>query len=150
MPNDKPAMEQRLSLVTLGVADLARSRRFYEDGLGWTASKASVAGEVAFYQLVGVALALWGRAALAADAGVPARSPGFAPVALAQNVRTRAEVDAVLARAEAAGGRITKPAEDTSWGGRSGYFADPDGHLWEIAWNPGFRLTEEGALELPR
>ncbi len=129
-------MEQRLSLVTLGVADLARGRRFYEEGLGWRASGAST-GEVAFFQLGGVALALWGREALAADAGLPGPGPGGG-VALAHNVRAREEVDAVLARARAAGGRVLRPGEDASWGGHTGYFADPDGFLWEVAWNPKF------------
>ena len=143
-------MEQRLSLVTLGVADLARSRRFYEQGLGWRASGASTA-EVAFFQLGGVALALWGREALAADARLPASGPGgdFGGVALAHNVRTREEVDAVLACARAAGGRVLKAGEDAPWGGCTGYFADPDGHLWEVAWNPHFTLREDGSLGLP-
>jgi catechol 2,3-dioxygenase-like lactoylglutathione lyase family enzyme len=143
-------MEQRLSLVTLGVADLARSRRFYEEGLGWRASGAST-GEVAFFQLGGVALALWGREALAADARLPAPGPGggFGGVALAHNVRTREEVDAVLARARATGGRVLKAGEDASWGGCTRYFADPDGHLWEVAWNPHFTLREDGSLGLP-
>ena len=143
-------MEQRLSLVTLGVADLARSRRFYEEGLGWRASGAST-DEVAFFQLGGIALALWGREALAEDARLPDPGPGggFGGVALAHNVRTREEVDAVLARARAAGGRVLRPGEDASWGGYTGYFADPDGHLWEVAWNPHFALREDGALQLP-
>jgi catechol 2,3-dioxygenase-like lactoylglutathione lyase family enzyme len=140
-------MEPRLSLVTLGVADVARSRRFYE-ALGWRASGAS-AGEVAFFQLGGLALALFGRAALAADAGLPDAGPGFGGVALAHNVRARAEVDTVLERARAAGARILTPARDTDWGGYAGYFADPDGHAWEIAWNPHFPLRADGALELP-
>ena len=143
-------MEQRLSLVTLGVADLARSRRFYEEGLGWRASGAST-DEVAFFQLGGIALALWGRAELAADAGLPAPGPGdgFGGVALAHNVHRHEEVDAVLARARAAGGRSLRPAADTAWGGYTGYFADPDGHLWEVAWNPFFALDADGALRLP-
>lgn len=140
-------MEQRLSLVTLGVADLARSRRFYEDGLGWRASGAGNA-EVAFYQLGAIALALWGREELAADAGLPAPGPGGG-FALAHNVRTREEVDTVLAQAEAAGARLLKPGTDAVWGGYTGYFADPDGHLWEVAWNPFFALQEDGSLRLP-
>ena len=143
-------MEQRLSLVTLGVADLARSRRFYEAGLGWRASGAST-GEVAFYQLGAVALALWGREELAADAGLPIPGPGSGSsgVALAHNVRTREEVDALLSRAVAAGGRLLKPGTDADWGGCTGYFADPDGHPWEVAWNPFFTLREDGSLLLP-
>ena len=127
-------MEQRLSLVTLGVADLERARRFYEDGLGWR--RGNDHEEVAFYQLGGMVLALWGREALAQDARLPDAGSGFGGIALAYNTRSREEVDAVLAEAEAAGGRILKPAEDASWGGYSGYFADPDGHPWEVAWNP--------------
>ena len=142
-------MEQRLSLVTLGVADIARSRRFYEQGLGWKAS--SVGNEsVVFFQLGGMVLALFGRAALAADARLADPGPaGFSGIALAHNVRHREAVDAVLAEAERAGGRILKPAEDAFWGGYSGYFADPDGHAWEVAWNPQFRLRDDGGLELP-
>ncbi len=143
-------MEQRLSLVTLGVADLARSRRFYEEGLGWRASGAST-GEVAFFQLGGIALALWGRKALAEDARLPDPGPGggFSGVALAHNVRSREEVDAVLARAHTAGGRVQGPGEEAPWGGYIGYFADPDGHLWEVTWNPHFALHEDGSLQLP-
>lgn len=143
-------MEQRLSLVTLGTVDLGRSRRFYEEGLGWKASGASTE-EVVFFQLGGIALALWGRDALAEDARLPspATGGGFSGVALAHNVRTRDEVGAVLARAHAAGGRILRPAEDAFWGGCTGYFADPDGHLWEVAWNPHFTLHEDGSLQLP-
>jgi uncharacterized protein len=143
-------MEQHLSLVTLGVADLARSRRFYEEGFGWRASGVST-GEVAFFQLGGIALVLWGREALAEDARLPGPGPGggFGGVALAHNVRTREEVDAVLARARAAGGRVLRPAEDASWGGYTGYFADPDGHPWEVAWNPHFTLRDDGGLQLP-
>ncbi|MBI4184404.1 MAG: VOC family protein [Proteobacteria bacterium] len=140
-------MEPRISLVTLGVADVARGRRFYER-LGWRASKAST-DEVAFFQLGGMALALWGRAALAADARLADKGAGPGGVALAHNVRARAEVDAVLAEAEAAGGRLLRPAEDTPWGGYAGYFADPDGHPWEVAWNPHFPLAPDGSLRLP-
>ena len=140
-------MEQRLSIVTLGVEDVARSRRFYED-LGW---RASGAGDdtIAFFQAGGIALALYGRAALAADAGLPDAQSGSGGIVLAHNVRARDEADAVLARAEAAGGRILKPAEEAFWGGYSGCFADPDGHVWEVAWNPHFELTPEGELRLP-
>ena len=141
-------MEQRLSLVTLGVADLERARRFYEDGLGWR--RGNDHPEVAFYQIGGAVLALFGRDALAADARVAAAGSNFGGVALAYNTRTREEVDAVLAEAEAAGATILKPAEDAFWGGYSGYFADPDGHLWEIAWNPDWTLTEDGSVRLKR
>ena len=143
-------MEQRLSLITLGVADLGRSRRFYEEGLGWRPSGAGN-DEVAFYQLGGIALALWGREELAADAGLPRPGPaeGFAGIALAHNVRSPEEVDAILGRAAGAGGRVLRTGAATPWGGYTGYFADPDGHLWEIAWNPHFPLAADGSLRLP-
>jgi uncharacterized protein len=139
-------VEQRLSLVTLGVADLERSRRFYEDGLGWTRGNANP--DVVFFQLPGMILALWSRASLVEDAGLE-DGGGFGGIALAQNVRSRAAVDAVLVEAEAAGGRILKGAVDTFWGGYSGYFADPDGHPWEVAWNPFWTIDAEGRVILP-
>jgi uncharacterized protein len=139
-------MEQRLSLVTLGVADLERARRFYEDGLGWR--RGNTHDEVAFYQLGGMILALWGRDALAQDARLPGADSGFGGIALAYNTRTRDEVDTVLAEAAAAGARILKPAGDTFWGGYTGYFADPDGHLWEVAWNPDWTIAADGSVRL--
>ena len=143
-------MEQRLSLVTLGVADLARSRRFYER-MGWAASGTSVDGVVCFFQAGGMALALYGRAAQAADAGIePAEGGGFEGIALAQNVRDKEAVDAILGEAASAGGRILRPGGPAEWGGYVGYFADPDGHLWEIAWNPHFAILADGSLKLPR
>lgn len=142
-------MEQRVSLITLGVADLARSRRFYEEGLGWTPSPVSQ-DAVTFYQLGSVALALFGREALAEDAHLAESGPtsGFGGITLAHNLRSKAEVDAVMAQAERAGGRILKPAQDVFWGGYSGYFADPDGHPWEVAWNPFAALGEDGSFKL--
>jgi catechol 2,3-dioxygenase-like lactoylglutathione lyase family enzyme len=147
-------MEQRISLVTLGVEDVAASRRFYER-LGWRASGPGGDG-VAFFQAGGMILSLYGRAELAADAGLGAptpragaESPAFAGVALAHNVRSREEVAPLLRAAEAAGGRIVRPARDAFWGGHSGYFADPDGHLWEVAWNPHFPVAADGAVTLP-
>jgi len=140
-------MEQRLSLVTLGVRDMARARGFYER-LGWRASSASNDG-VTFFKAGGVVLGLYGREALAEDASVSAEGSGFAGVALAHNTASRAAVDAVIVEAEAAGGTVVKPAEDVFWGGYSGYFADPDGHLWEVAWNPHFPFDEAGNLILP-
>jgi len=139
-------MEQRLSLVTLGVADLERARRFYEDGLGWRRGNAHA--EVVFFQVGGAVLALWSRAALAADARLPATGSGFGGIALAYNTRSRDEVDRVLAEAEAAGGTILKPAEEASWGGYTGYFADLDGHPWEVAWNPDWTILEDGSVRL--
>jgi catechol 2,3-dioxygenase-like lactoylglutathione lyase family enzyme len=140
-------MEQRLSVVTLGVADLARARAFYEDGLGWRPSSASN-DQVVFIQLGGIVLGLYGREALTAEASLTL-ADGFGGMALAYNVRERTEVDAVLATAEAAGARILKPAAETFWGGYSGYFADPDGHPWEVAHNPFWPIADDGSVNLP-
>jgi catechol 2,3-dioxygenase-like lactoylglutathione lyase family enzyme len=137
-------LEQRVSLITLGVADLDRSRRFYE-ALGW--KRGNRDDGVVFFQIPGAVFALWSRAALAADAGVT-DTGGFGGVALAYNGRSRAEVDAVLAEAKAAGARILKAAEETFWGGYSAYFADPDGHVWEVAHNPGWSIAEDGSVRL--
>ena len=130
-------MEPRISLVTLGVTDLARSRQFYAEGLGLPLSAQSNDG-VAFFELHGAWLSLYPRTALAEDVGAPAQSSGFRGFTLAHNVRTKAEVDAVLAEAVAAGATLVKPAQEAFWGGYSGYFADPDGFLWEVAYNPHF------------
>jgi hypothetical protein len=138
-------MEQRLSLVTLGVADLERAQRFYA-ALGWRRSNEEA--DVVFYQAGGMVLALWSRQSLAADAHLPTEGSGFAGIALAYNTRSREEVDAVLDEAKAAGATIPKPAEDAFWGGYSGYFADPDGHLWEVAWNPHWTIAEDGSVRL--
>ncbi|UYG06402.1 VOC family protein [Halomonas sp. M4R1S46] len=127
-------MQPRISMITLGVADLARAVRFYEQGLGWPRLESPP--EVAFFPLNGTWLGLYGREALAEDAGVPAEGSGFAGVALAHNVASEAEVDEVLALAVRAGGRPVKPGQRVFWGGYSGYFADPDGYLWEVAHNP--------------
>ena len=140
-------MEQRVSLITLGVADLARSLRFYES-LGWR--RANDHAEVVFFQAGGLVLGLWARAALAADAGLPEEGSGFRGIALAYNARSRAEVDAVLAEAAAAGATIPKPAADAFWGGYTGYFTDPDGHLWEVAWNPDWTVLDDGSVRLKR
>ena len=140
-------MQPRLTLVTLGVSDLARARAFYE-AWGWKASSASQP-EVAFFQANGLALALWGRADLAKDAGVADKPTGFAAVSLAYNARSKEEADEVYAAAIAAGATATKPLHDVFWGGYSGYFADPDEHLWEVAWNPAFPLDEDGHMFLP-
>lgn len=141
-------MEQRLSLVTLGVADLSRAIAFYE-GLGWTRSLRGAEG-VAFFQLGGIGLSLYPRDALAEDAGLPpAREPGFCGITLAHNVRKRGEVDAIVARLAALGGTVTTPPEEKFWGGYGAYIADPDGHAWEIAWNPGFPIAEDGSIRIP-
>ncbi len=139
-------MEQRISLITLGVADLARSRRFYEEGLGWRPGYTSE--EVVFYQAGGLVLALFPRAELLADARLADTGPGVGGIVLAHNVRTREEVDSVLAEAAAAGAAILKPAEEASWGGYTGYFADPDGHAWEVAWNPHWTIEADGSVRL--
>lgn len=140
-------MEQRISLITLGVKDLARSIRFFED-LGWKRAMRAAEG-VAFFQIGGAAFGLYPLTELAKDAAIDAAEGGSSAMALAYNTRTRDEVDAVLAEAEAAGATIVKPAEEAFWGGYSGYFRDPDGHLWEVAWNPGFVLADDGSITLP-
>ena len=140
-------MEQRVSLITLGVADLSRSREFYER-LGWRRSIANTEG-IVFFQLGGIALALYPRAELAKDANVPSDGRGFTGVTLAYNTRNRAAVDTVLGEAEAAGARILKPAQEAFWGGYSGYFSDPDGFLWEVAWNPSLPIGEDGSIHVP-
>lgn len=140
-------MEPRLNIVTLGVRDLDKSIRFYRDGLGWPLSSAS-AGDFAIFKLsTDTALALYPRELLALDANV-VDPGGFGGITLAQNVATREEVDLALSQAIKSGGTITKPAQATEWGGYSGYFADPDGHPWEIAWNPHIGL-DKGCLVLP-
>jgi catechol 2,3-dioxygenase-like lactoylglutathione lyase family enzyme len=138
-------VEQRVSLITLGVADLARSVAFYE-ALGWTGQ---VVQDTAFFQAGGLAVVLWARDALADDAGIEDDGGRFGGTALAQNVRTREEVDEVIAAAAAAGATVTHPPAETFYGGHAGYFEDPDGHLWEIAHNPGFTLRDDGTLVLP-
>ena len=140
-------MEQRLSLITLGVADLERSRAFYER-LGWKRSMKGAEG-VVFFQAGGMALALFPRGELAKDARVSPEGGGFCGVSVAYNARTKEEVDAVLEEAVAAGATLLKPAQTAFWGGYSGYFADPDGFPWEVAWNPGFGMKEDGSIVLP-
>ena len=138
-------MDQRISLITLGVADLTRSREFYERGLGWAPSDAP--NGVVFYQLPGIAFALWSRAEMAAE--VPQPIDGrFGGVTIAVNQRDEATVDAVLAQAWAAGASMVKTATRTEWGGYSGYFADPDGHVWEIAVNPTWTINADGTMTI--
>ena len=129
-------MEPRLSFVTLGVRDLPRATRFYSDTLGLTPRQSLP--DVTFYELGRTWLALFPRHLLAADAGVSDDGSGFAGFALAHNVASTAAVDGLLASVAAGGGRIVKPGRKTEWGGYAGYFADPDGFLWEVAWNPEF------------
>ena len=132
-------MEPRLSFVTLGVRDLARSVRFYTDVLGLT--RLNDNPEVAFFELGRTWLALFPRHLLAADAGVPDDGHGFHGFSLAHNVRTPEEVDELLHHVASTGAKIVKPAQTAEWGGRTGYFSDPDGFLWEVAWNPHFPHT---------
>ncbi|MGW2326899.1 VOC family protein [Streptomyces sp. NPDC001700] len=139
-------MEQRITLVTLGVSDLARSKAFYE-ALGWQGQEVE---ETVFFQAGGVGVVLWDRDKLARDCGLePGPAAGFGGIALAHNVRSEAEVDALLATAERAGGTVTKPAAVNAIGFYSSAFADPDGHAWEVAYNPGFPLAEDGTVTLP-
>jgi catechol 2,3-dioxygenase-like lactoylglutathione lyase family enzyme len=137
-------VEQRLSLVTLGVADLAAARRFYE-ALGW--SSAGPGEGVVFFQSGGMVVALWSREALAEDSGV-VDGGGWGGVTLAHNVRSAAEVDATIDEARAAGARIAREPAETFWGGYSGVFVDPDGHPWEVAHNPGWTLADDGSVRL--
>lgn len=129
-------MKPRISMITLGVRDLAASVRFYEQGLGLP--RMDSPPEVAFFTLNGSWLGLFGRDALAEDAGVSPQGEGFAGFALAHNLASEAEVDQLMAQALAAGATLTKPAQKVFWGGYSGYFRDPDGYLWEVAYNPHF------------
>jgi uncharacterized protein len=137
-------MEQRLSLVTLGVGNLARAKAFYE-GLGWSGSQPS--DDVVFFQAGGMVVALWSRAQLAEDSAVE-DSGGWGGITLAYNVRSPEEVDAVLAEAQKAGATIGRPGAPTFWGGYSGVFVDPDGHPWEVAHNPFWTLNEDGTISL--
>ncbi|SDP02985.1 hypothetical protein SAMN04515671_2727 [Nakamurella panacisegetis] len=139
-------MEQRVSLITLGVTDLTRARSFYE-AVGWRGQEVQ---ETVFLQLGGLGLVLWGRDKLAEDCGLPDDGRhGFGGFALAQNVRSAAEVDEVMAQARLAGATVTRPAATTFYGGYAGYFTDPDGHPWEIAYNPGFTINDDGTLVIP-
>ena len=140
-------MEQRVTLITLGVSDLARSKAFYE-ALGWQGQEVQ---ETVFFQAGGLGLVLWGRDKLAADCGLEAdkEPPAFGGIVLAHNVRDDSEVDELLAAARAAGGTVTKPAALNEIGFYSAAFTDPDGHAWEVAHNPGFPLAEDGTLTLP-
>ena len=138
-------MEPRISVITLGVRDFARSLAFYRDGLGW---EAQVDDDIAFFPLNGIVLALYPRGSLAGDAGVPAKPAGFPGFTLAYSTRQAAEVDAVLGKAQEIGARIVKPAQKTFWGGYGGYFADPDGFLWEVAYNPAWNVDRNGNVTL--
>jgi hypothetical protein len=139
-------MDQRMSLITLGVADLARARAFYE-ALGWTTG-AEPDADVVFFQTGGSILALWDRAKLAEDSGVT-DGGGWGGVTLAHNVGSPVEVDAAVEDARAAGASIVREPGETFWGGYSGVFIDPDGHPWELAYNPRWTLDEDGSVRLP-
>ena len=144
------SLHPHVSIVTLGVEDVARATAFYER-LGWRRSTSASNDSISFFALGHLVLALFSEAALAEDAGLPDRPQreGFRGVTLAHNLGGRAEVDVALAQVVAAGARVLKPAQDVFWGGYSGTFADPDGHLWEVAYNPHLPLSESGSLALP-
>lgn len=140
-------MKPRITLVTIGVDDLERSLRFYRDGLGLETEGIVGTefehGAAAFFDLqAGLKLALWPRASIAHDSGIPPGRPSPTEFTLGHNVSSKAEVDAVMEQAERAGAVIVKPAHETFWGGYAGYFQDPDGHLWEVAWNPAWTIPE--------
>nr|WP_242606533.1 VOC family protein [Protofrankia symbiont of Coriaria ruscifolia] len=141
-----PVMEQRVSLITLGVGDVRRARAFYER-LGWQGQEVE---ETVFFQTGGIVLVLWGRDKLARDCGITeGQTGGFSGVALAHNVRSKAAVDDVIAAAERAGATVTRPPAETFYGGYAGVFTDLDGHAWEIAHNPGFPLAADGSITVP-
>ncbi|BAY81110.1 glyoxalase/bleomycin resistance protein/dioxygenase [Calothrix parasitica NIES-267] len=141
-------MRQQLNIVTLGVEDLQRSLKFYKDGLGWKLSSASNEN-IAFFQMGGVVFSLYLRDKLAEDIKIKSDGDGFSGITLAYNAKDEAEVDKVLQQVESLGAKIIKKAEKVFWGGYSGYFADFDGHLWEVAWNPFFEFDESDNLVLP-
>lgn len=135
-------------IITLGYRNLERSRRFYEQGLGFKASSASQ-GDIVFFSGGASVLALYPRKLLAKDARLSAKGSGFAGISLSMNVKSKGQVEKTLAKAAKAGGTVLKKAQDVFWGGHSGYFSDPDGHLWEVAWNPFFKFDAKGNLKLP-
>lgn len=141
-------MRQKLTLITLGVANLEKAQNFYEKGLGWKKSSASTENLVVF-SLGGIGLALYPRKLLAEDATVDEAGSGFSGVTLSYNAKNEAEVDEVLVEVEKLGATIVKPAQKVFWGGYSGYFKDPDGHLIEVAYNPFWELDEAGDLKIP-
>jgi catechol 2,3-dioxygenase-like lactoylglutathione lyase family enzyme len=140
-------MKPRITVLTLGVDDLERAVRFYRDGLGWPTAGIVGAefehGSVAFFELqAGLQLALWPRESIAHDTGLPRSRPSATECTLGHNVSSRAEVDCVMQQAAAAGAVVVKPASETFWGGYAGYFQDPDGHLWEVVWNPALVVED--------
>ncbi len=141
-------MPASVSLITLGVADVARATRFYET-LGFVTSKRASQEDVTFMRAGSVALALWGRQAQLEDACAEGLWTGNGGIVVVRNLASEAEVDRAMAQAEAAGARVLKPAAKAFWGGYNGYFADPDGHVWEVAFNPFWQLDEDGRVKLP-
>ncbi|KST69852.1 VOC family protein [Mastigocoleus testarum] len=141
-------MRQKLNIVTLGVEDFQRSLNFYQNGLGWKTSSASTEN-IAFFQLGGIVFALYPRDKLAEDVTIAPEGHGFSGITLAYNAKNEAEVDEVLRNVEKLGAKIVKKAQKVFWGGYSGYFADLDGHLWEVAWNPFFEFDDSDNLVLP-
>jgi predicted lactoylglutathione lyase len=137
-----------ISLITLGVAEIARATAFYEK-LGFVLSKRASEASVSFFKAGGVVLAIWSRESQRGDANANDLWTGNGGIVVAQNVASESEVDAMMAKAETAGARILKPASKTFWGGYNGYFADPDGHVWEVAYNPFWPLDENGRVDLP-
>ena len=140
-------MKPRITVITLGVDDLEKSLKFYRDGLGLPTQgiigKEFEYGAVAFFDLQnGLKLALWPRSSIAHDSKIPLQSPSATEFTIGHNVGSKKEVDAVMEQAKRAGAKITKPAEDTFWGGYAGYFQDPEDHLWEVVWNPQFEINE--------
>jgi predicted lactoylglutathione lyase len=135
-------------MITLGVKEINKSRRFYEKGLGFKVSSASQ-DDIVFFLIEGLALALYPHSLLAEDAAVSEKGSGFRGVTLAHNVEKKEDVAIILRQAEAAGAKIVKPAQDAFWGGHSGYFSDLDNHLWEVVWNPHFPFAKDGSLKLP-
>ncbi len=147
MGDARPIFEPRISIITLGVSDMRRSIRFYRDGLGFPTTVPDDAGW-AIFRTSGTRLSLYPRHLLAEDIapGLDPGSQGFGGITLAHNTRTREAVDQILLMAQRAGGRILKPAAETGWGGYGGYFADPDGHPWEVAWSPREVFAEDGTI----
>lgn len=141
-------MRQKLNIVTLGVEDFQRSLNFYQNGLGWKTSSASTEN-IAFFQLGGIIFALYPRDKLAEDVTIAPEGHGFSGITLAYNAKNEAEVDEVLRNVDKLGAKIVKKAQKVFWGGYSGYFADLDGHLWEVAWNPFFEFDDSDDLVLP-
>ncbi|MDO8648211.1 MAG: VOC family protein [Candidatus Peregrinibacteria bacterium] len=141
-------MRPTLTLITLGVADLARSLKFYRDGLQWE-TKSKLEDGVIFLKLNNIVLGLWPREELAKDAKMQNTPPAFSGIALAHNTKSKEEVDQIFAEVNALGAIITKTPENTFWGGYSGYFQDPDRHLWEVAWNPHWKIDSQGSVILP-